>query len=261
MEVAENSGSHYSLPLLPRVAAIRDPTPMSMWLYQFFFSPQAVAWQVGLFGIVVALAMPTVTLTRVVALAAAVAGIVVAASYAGDPVGVFWWAALAIVVLVRMAVSRGRGFGGHLNAEEQLFHEKAVPGLSVSQARQLLAIGRWRDVVAGTTLTRGGEPVNELCFVTRGQVDIVVDNKRVAECGPGTLVGEVGISTGEPATATAICATPVRYLGFEAKRLYRLLDNHVQLQDAVELAVEKSLREKLNHSNRVAAHSGTELQD
>jgi len=256
-----SGGSHYCLPLLPGEAAIRDPKPMSMWLYQFFFSPQAVAWQLGLFGVVVALAMPTVALTRIVALVAAVVGIVVAASYAGDPVGVFWWSMLAVVVVVRMAIARGRGFGGHLNAEEQLFHEKVVPGLSVSQVRQLLAVGRWRDVVAGTALTRGGEAVTELCFVTRGQVDILVDGKRVAECGPGTLIGEVGISTGEPATATAICATPVRYLAFEAKRLYRLLDNHVQLQDAVELAVERSLREKLNRSNLAAAHSGTELQD
>lgn len=234
---------------------------MSMWLYQFFFSPQAVAWQLGLFGIVVALAMPTVALTRIVALIAAVVGIAVSAAYAGDPVGMFWWSVLAIVVLVRMAVARGRGFGGHLNAEEQLFHAKVVPSLSVSQARQLLAAGRWRDVVAGTTLTRGGQPATELCFVTRGQVDILVEGKRVGECGPGTLVGEVGISTGEPATATAICATPVRYLAFEAQRLYRLLDNHVQLQDAIELAVERSLRDKLNQSNMAAAHSGTELQD
>ena len=135
---------------------------MSMWLYQFFFSPQAVAWQLGLFGVVVALAMPTVALTRIVALIAAVVGIAVAAAYAGDPVGVFWWSVLAIVIVVRMAVSRGRGFGGHLNAEEQLFHDKVVPGLSASQVRQLLAVGRWRDVVAGTTLTRGGQPVSEL---------------------------------------------------------------------------------------------------
>jgi hypothetical protein len=234
---------------------------MSMWLTQFFFSPQEVAWQFGLLGVVVALAMPTVALTRIVALIAAVVGVVLSASYAGDPVGVFWWALLAVVVVIRMVVARGRGFGGHLNAEEQLFHDKAVPGLSASQVRQLLAVGRWRDVVAGTTLTRGGEPVSELCFVTRGQVDIVVDGRRVGECGAGELVGEVGISTGEPATATAICATPVRYLSFEAKRLYRLLDNHVQLQDAVELAVEKSLREKLNRSNVAAAHSGTELQE
>ena len=233
---------------------------MSKWLFDFFFSPQALAWQVGLFGVVVALAMPTILLTRIVALVGAVAALVLAV-YAGDPAGMFWWAVLAIVTVIRMLVARGRGFGGHLNAEEQLFHDRVVPVLSVSQARQLLAVGRWRDVVAGTTLTRAGAPVSELCFVTRGQVDILVDGRRVGECGAGELVGEVGISTGEPATATAICATPVRYLAFDATRLYRLLDSHVHLQDAVELAVERSLREKLNRSNVAAAHSGTELQE
>ena len=234
---------------------------MSMWLYQFFFAPQVVAWQFGLFIVVVALAMPTIALVRIVALVGAAVGIVLSAYYSGDPVGLFWWSLLAVVVVVRMVGMRGHGFGGHLNPEEQLFHEKVVPTLSVSQARQLLAVGRWRDVVAGTALTRGGEAVAELCFITRGQVDIVVEGKRVAECGPGALVGEVGISVGEPANATAICATPVRYLAFEAKRLYRLLDSHVQLQDAIELAVERSLREKLNRSNLAAAHSGTELQE
>ena len=156
-----------------------------------------------------------------------------------------------------MALARGPGgFGGHLGPEERLFHEKVVPNLGAGQVRQLLAIGRWRDVVAGTTLTRTGQAVGELCFVTRGQVDIVVDGKRVAECGPGSLIGEIGMSTGEPATATAVCATPVRYLGFEAKRLYRLLDSHVALQDAIELAIERSLRDKLNRSNQAAAHAG-----
>ncbi len=233
---------------------------MSMWLHEFFFSPAALARQVGLFMVVVALAMPTVGLVRAVALIAAAVGIFVSAVLVADPPGLFWWTLLAVVVLVRIAVARGRGFGGHLGPEEKLFHEKVVPGLSASQARQLIAAGRWRDVVAGTTLTRSGQTVPELCFVTRGQVDIVVDGKRVAECGPGSLVGEIGMSTGEPATATAVCATPVRYLGFEAKRLYRLLDAHVELQDAIELAVERSLREKLNRSNIAAAHAGSEVE-
>jgi hypothetical protein len=43
-------------------------------------------------------------------------------------------------------------------------------------------------------------------------------------------------------------------LSFDARRLYRLLDTHDDLQDAVELAIEKSLREKLHRSNLAAAH-------
>jgi CRP-like cAMP-binding protein len=135
-----------------------------------------------------------------------------------------------------------------------MFRDRVVPTLSPGQVRRLLDAGRWREVMAGATLTRAGERVTELGFIARGQVDIIVDGRKVAECGAGTLVGEIGMSTGKPATATAVCATPVRYLSFEAPRLYRLLDAHVDLQDAVELAIERSLSDKLHRSNVAAAH-------
>jgi hypothetical protein len=230
---------------------------MSLWLTEVFAS-ETLYRHVALFLVVVALAMPTVGLVRWTALVAGIAGTALA-TWAGDAIGLFWWGLLVIVTLVRLVWGVGRRPGRALTAEERMFHERAVPSLSVGQVRRLLDVGRWREVIAGTTLTRAGERVTELGFITRGQVDIVVDGKKVAECGPGSLVGEIGMSTGDPATATAVCATPVRYLSFEAPRLYRLLDSHVELQDAVELAIEKSLREKLHRSNLAAAHPSEHL--
>jgi hypothetical protein len=186
---------------------------------------------------------------------AGVVGVALSA-YVSDTVGLFWWTLLAAVALVRMVMASSRRPGHTLAGEERMFHENVVPSLTAGQVRKLLDIGRWREVIAGTALTRAGETVGELGFITRGQVDIVVDSKKVAECGPGTLIGEIGMSTGEPASATAVCATPVRYLSFEAKRLYRLLDSHVDLQDAIELAIERSLSDKLRRSNIAAAHHG-----
>ncbi len=226
---------------------------MSVWLTEVF-APETLSRHVALFLVVVAVAMPTIGFVRLAALIAGVVGAALSGLVAYDPVGLFWWSLLVIVVLVRMATATSRRPGRPLSAEERMFHDRAVPTLSAGQVRRLLDVGRWREVMAGTTLTRSGEVVTELGFVSRGQVDIVVDGHKVAECGPGSLVGEIGMSTGEPATATAVCATPVRYLSFEAQRLYRLLDSHVDLQDAIELAVERSLREKLNRSNLAAAH-------
>lgn len=226
---------------------------MEMWLTEAF-APETLVRHTALFLVVVALAMPTIGLVRLIALAAGVVGVGLSAFVAPDRVGLFWWSLLVVVVLVRMVMATSRRPGRQLTGEERLFRDKAVPTLTPAQVRRLLDIGRWREVIAGTTLTRAGEVVDELGFVTRGQVDIVVDGKKVAECGPGTLIGEVGMATGAPAMATAVCATPVRYLSFEAKRLYRLLDSHVDLQDAVELAIERSLSEKLDRSNIAAAH-------
>jgi len=226
---------------------------MSLWLTDFF-APDALLLHLALFLVVIAVAMPSITLVRWFTLAAGVVGFVTTAVVAPSPGDALLWALLVVVAIVRLLLASNWRFGGRLTAEQQLFHERAVPGLNPGQVRKLLSVGRWREVVPGTVLTKSGERIAELCFVTRGQVDIVVEGKKVGEVTAGNLVGETGISTGEPAMATAVCATPVRYLGFDASRLYRLLDSHAELQDAVELAVERSLRDKLNRANLAAAH-------
>lgn len=219
-------------------------------------TPAVLLRHLALFLVVLALAMPTLSLVRWAAFVAGVVGVLLSASVAYDPVGLFWWSLLVIVTVVRIVRASDWRIGGRLNAEEALFHRTVVAGLTPGQVRRLLAAGTWREVVPGTVLTQAGARIAELCFIVRGTVDIVVDGAKIAECGPGTLVGEIGLSTGDPATATAVCASPVRYLGFDVGRLYRLLDGHVELQDAVELAIERSLRDKIHRSNLAAAHPG-----
>ena len=80
-------------------------------------------------------------------------------------------------------------------------------------------------------------------------------SEKIAECKAGNLVGEIGVSTGDPATATAVCASPVRYLSFDTGRLYGVLDRHTELQDALELAIQRSLRDKIHRQNFAAAHT------
>ena len=226
---------------------------MSLWLTQIL-DPGLLVHNIAMLLILAAVAMPTLGAARWFALFAGIAGAVGAAFVTSDPGNLLWWALIAFVALVRLVVGRSWRFGHALTRDEEMFHSKIVPDLSVGRARRLLAAGRWREVVPGTVLTHAGERIGELCFVARGTVEIMVDGRKVAECGPGALVGEAGLSTGDPATADSICATPVRYLGLDATRLYRLLDDHSDLQDAIELAIERSLRDKLVQSNAVAAH-------
>lgn len=226
---------------------------MLMWIYEVL-APEVLFRHVALFLLVAAMAMPSVLLLRLFALASGVVSIVLATVVAYDPVGLFWSILLVGVILVQLASYFRHHKGRPLVPEERLFQEKVVPSLSAPQVRKLLEAGQWRDVAAGTVLTRQGEITPELCFVARGTVDILVDERRVAECRPGSLIGEIGVSTGDPATATAVCASPVRYLGFETGRLYAFLDRHVDLQDAIELAVQRSLREKIHRQNFAAAH-------
>ena len=226
---------------------------MSIWLTEVL-SPAGLLRHVALFLVVVAAAMPTIGPARWALLAAGVVGVAVSSGLAYDPPAFFWWSLLVIVALIRIVMASDWRFGGKLRGDDARFHQEIVPGLGPGQVRKLLSAGSWREVVPGTVLTRVGERISEFCFIVRGEVDIVVDGRKVAGCGPGSLVGEIGLSTGDPATATAVCATPVRYLGFDTNRLYRLLDNHTELQDAIELAIERSLREKIQRANQAAAH-------
>ncbi len=228
---------------------------MTLWLSEVL-SPTGLLRALALLLVVAAVAMPTLSLMRWTAVAAGVAGVVTAAVVPEERVELVFWGLLVIVALGHLLAGSRWRLGGRLSPEAEFFRERVVPSLSVGQVKKLLSVARWREVVPGTALTRAGERTGELCFLLRGAVDIVVDGHRVAECGRGTLIGEIGLSTGDPATATAICATPVRYLGFEAAALYRLLDDDSALQDAMELAVERSLREKIQRSNRAAVHGG-----
>jgi len=227
---------------------------MLMWLYEIL-SPPVLFRNIAFFLLVVAMAMPTLLMLRVVAVAAGVVALILATVIDYD-LGTLLWSILFIaVVVIQLVIYYRRHRGRPLNAEERLFHEKVVPSLTPAQTRRLFGAGQWRDVAAGTTLTRQGEIVGELCFISRGQVEIMVDGEKIAECQAGSLVGEIGVSTGDPATATAVCASPVRYLGFETGHLYSLLDRHTELQDAIELAIQRSLRDKIHRQNFATAHA------
>lgn len=226
---------------------------MLMWLYEIL-PPADLFRHISLFLLVLSMAMPTVALLRWVALAAGVVGVVLSAFIAFDAIGLFWSVLFVVVVAVRIVMASSWSLGRPLSKEQALFQRMVVPELSAGQVRKLLSVGRIREVPPGTALTYQGERTSELSFVLGGTVDIIVDGQRVADCGPGTLIGEISISTGDPATATAVTRGNVRYLGFQTARLYRLLDAHQDLQDAIELAVQRSLRDKLQRSNVRAAH-------
>ncbi len=231
---------------------------MSIWLHELF-APDALIRYLAVFLIVLALAMPTIGLVRWVALAGGVVGIVVTAVVAPDRAGLIWWLLMTIVVLARIVLHDPRGLFGPLSAEEANFQRQVVPSLSRREVHQLLHIGNWRDATPGRNFTNEGEVVSELIYVAEGRMDIAVHGKKVGEVGPGELVGEIGVSTGEPATATTTSATKVRYLAFETRRLYPFLDQHVAIQDAVELAVDRNLHDKLQRANEATLHTGEKV--
>jgi hypothetical protein len=67
-----------------------------------------------------------------------------------------------------------------------------------------------RRLPAGSVMTRQGEPGTELFLLLDGVLAVDVDGRRVAEVGPGAVVGERALLEGGRRTATLEAVTPVR---------------------------------------------------
>jgi hypothetical protein len=67
-----------------------------------------------------------------------------------------------------------------------------------------------RRLKAGDTLTRQGEPGDELFLVLDGVVSVDVDGTVLGEVGPGAVLGERALLEGGTRTSTLTAVTPVR---------------------------------------------------
>jgi CRP-like cAMP-binding protein len=81
--------------------------------------------------------------------------------------------------------------------------------LSASIMREGKKLER-RNLEQGEALMQEGEPGDELFLLLDGVVDIEVNGDRVAEVGPGALLGERALLEGGKRTATVWAKTPVR---------------------------------------------------
>ncbi len=68
----------------------------------------------------------------------------------------------------------------------------------------------------GEKVCRQGEPGDSLYVLTEGRLSVNVKggffsfSRKVAELGPGSIVGEMSLLTREPRTATVVCEEPAK---------------------------------------------------
>jgi hypothetical protein len=78
-----------------------------------------------------------------------------------------------------------------------------------------------RRVKAGTTLIRQGETGSEVFLLLDGVLRVEEDGRRLAEYGPGALLGERAHLEGGRRTSTLVAVTPCRVAAVEAAELDR----------------------------------------
>ena len=128
------------------------------------------------FLLVISMLMSSMLYLRILAIGSGIAGMCYSLFVLGDLVSGFWEFLFILANLGQMALMAWHNRMARFSAEERLFHQSAVPLLAPNELRILLRVSEWRDADAETVLTTQNEPVEDLVFLTRGLVDIQVDD-------------------------------------------------------------------------------------
>ena len=216
-------------------------------------STGALVGHAGYVLLILSMLMTQMLWLRIIAIGAGILQALYYGIWLSDPVGTFWESIFVLTNVGQIAYIAYRNRMARFTPDERAFYEIAIPTLEPADAHKLLRAGRWLTAEPGTTLTREGEIAADLVFVVSGDVDIEVAGRNVGHCGPGSFVGEISVSTGSPASASAVVRTPVRYLAFERKFVASALDKRGEIGQALELAFRHGLRDKLLRTNVAVA--------
>lgn len=193
---------------------------------------------------------------RIGVAAAALVGILGSGVFSFQPAALFWNSLLLLVNLVLLLQFMRSNAAVRFTPEEEPMLEALLHGLPRARARHFLDQGFWLTGQPGEALIREGEPVTHLFYIAEGEAAVTSGGKQVAMVGPGDLVGEVTVLSGETATATVTLARASRMWCAPAKTLRLYLDAHHDVRHAVEQSFAAALRHKLQEMNRSVAEAG-----
>jgi hypothetical protein len=205
--------------------------------------------------LVVSMTMTRMLMLRIVAIGSGISGAGYAYFWLNDPVCTFWESAFTVVNVIQISMITYRNMLARFNEDERAFYTQLVAELEPRQVRRLLRRGLWRDGEAGTRLTCQGEVVPNLIFLKNGRADVLVDDRRVGSCNAGSLIGEISIRSGAPATATVVATEPIRYLALDRRGLQSIMKADPEIERAIDRVSQRSLEFKLVRMNKAALHA------
>lgn len=207
-----------------------------------------------LLAVAVLLARPVAL--RVLAALAAMAWLARALILGPDIVVAAWAGLILLICAGLLAHNLLQSRNVRFSAEEKALLDGLVAGVSNSRARHLMDQGVWLTGKEGDCLTREGEPVEQLYYLAQGEARVMNGARQVGRCGPGDLVGEISVLSGEKASATVVLAGPARFWCATAADLRPYVEANEDIHRAMEHGFATALKAKLRASNRTIAEVG-----
>lgn len=132
-------------------------------------------------------------------------------------------------------------------------------GLDPEDVRRLAEAGELRDVGRGALLIEEGVRGSDLLVVLAGEVEVLkgheddqADPVRLVTLEKGTVLGEIGLVLGEPASATVRTTRPSTLFFLGRERFLELVGRGGAAASAITLSLAKILAARLQRMNEEA---------
>lgn len=102
-----------------------------------------------------------------------------------------------------------------------------VYGLPAERSDEIAGLAQFETKLANECLCEKGQKGSDLFVILDGRVNITSKHgEKLAELGPGAVIGEVALVDDQPRSANAVCITAVHYARLPAKELRNFMVNH-----------------------------------
>lgn len=102
-----------------------------------------------------------------------------------------------------------------------------VHGLPEETINEIMALAVIDGKIAGEALIDKGQKGSDLFVILEGRVNVYTEKgDKLAESGPGSVLGEVALVDNGPRSATAVCVGKVRYARLPAEALRRYMSSN-----------------------------------
>lgn len=132
--------------------------------------------------------------------------------------------------------------------------------LGIENVKAILQLCELRAVQPWDVLCRVREASNEMLILLSGQLGVFTeDNRQVATIEPVALVGEIGLITGQPRTATVRALQQANFLVLTKASFDRLVRTHTEICLRIYSNVGRTLVQRLGESEAQSAAIGSEM--
>ncbi|MCZ6635291.1 MAG: cyclic nucleotide-binding domain-containing protein [bacterium] len=107
-------------------------------------------------------------------------------------------------------------------------------GLSIEEAQNVLMISKMRKMEAGEQIYGYGEKSLDMLVLIQGKLKVVsASGQDIVEISPGASIGEMGVFTGQPRSATIVAVDASLSLMIDRDRLQDLLKTELHMKATI----------------------------